>query len=67
MYKDGEEIHVDVTEARGADTPGVMRYVLLISLFLAILVLSMVWIFGAASLQPKGGDPQTAEEHALAN
>jgi len=67
MYKDGEESHFKVDEARGAATPGVMRYVLIISLGLAILVLSAIWISGAVSLMPKDGDPVTAEENALAN
>ena len=65
MYKEGDEIHLDVTEARGADSPGIMRYVLLISLALAILILSIIWISGAVSVMPADGDPVTAEEYAL--
>ena len=49
MHREGEEIHVDAEEARGASTPGVMRYVLGISLILAIIALSLVWIIPAAT------------------
>lgn len=65
MHKNGDEIQMDTTEARSGDTPGVMRYVLLISLTLAILILSIIWITGAVSLMPADGDPVTAEEYAL--
>jgi hypothetical protein len=65
MHREGEEVHLDTVEARGGDTPGIVRYVLLIGLGLAILVLSIVWISAAISLQPANGDPVTAEEHAL--
>jgi hypothetical protein len=47
MHREGEEIHVDSDEARGASTPGVMRYVLGISLLLAIVLLSLIWIIPA--------------------
>lgn len=64
MHKIGDETHLDTTEARGADTPGIMRYVLLASLALAILALSVVWISKAISLAPSS-EPVTAEEYAL--
>jgi hypothetical protein len=47
MERHGEETHITTPEARGGDTPGVMRYVLLIGLVLAIGALSMIWITGA--------------------
>lgn len=49
MYREGEKIHVDADEARGASTPGVMRYVLGISLLLAIIAMSLVWIIPATT------------------
>ncbi|MBS7670895.1 hypothetical protein [Croceicoccus gelatinilyticus] len=61
----GEEVHVSTDEARGGDTPHVMRYVLLFSLLLAILVLSAVWIIGAWRSAPADGWTVTAEQHAL--
>lgn len=65
MFRNGDEVHLETSEARGADTPGVMRYVLLIGLALVILFLSAVWISGALSLRTPNGDPVTAEEYAL--
>ena len=41
------EIHVDTEEARGGSTPHIVRYVLIISLFLAIAALSVIWMTGA--------------------
>lgn len=65
MRRIGDEVHLDVEEARAGSTLHVMRYVLAISLFLAIAILSVVWISAAASQHPSHGWPVTAEEHAL--
>jgi hypothetical protein len=58
MHLEGEEIHVSTDEARGGSTPGVMRYVLVISLLLAIGVMSLVWITGAL----KSGDGRSSSD-----
>ena len=47
MERRGDEVHVNTSEARGGSTPHIVRYVLFISLFLAIAALSVVWITGA--------------------
>ncbi|MEO6717537.1 MAG: hypothetical protein ABIM50_09885 [Novosphingobium sp.] len=65
MQKFGDEVHIETDEARGGSTPHIVRYVLLISLILAILALSTIWIMGALSMQPAQGGPVSAEEHAL--
>lgn len=65
MERIGEEIHLDVDEARGGSTPNIVRYVLIASLLLAILALSAIWIGRSLSDRPAQGDPVTAEEHAL--
>lgn len=65
MQRIGEEVHLDTDEARGGSTPHILRYVLLVSLVLAILAMSAIWIGRAISDQPANGDPVTAEEHAL--
>jgi hypothetical protein len=49
MHREGDEVHISTDEARGGSTPGYMRYVLGISLVLAIGVLSLIWITGALS------------------
>jgi hypothetical protein len=49
MERFGEEVHVTTDEARGAATPHIVRYVLLISLVLAIIALSATWMIGAAN------------------
>lgn len=47
MERHGEEVHVNSTEASGGVTRHGVRYVLLISLLLAIGLLSAIWITGA--------------------
>ena len=49
MHREGEEVHIETDEARGGATPKVMRYVLGISLVLAVVALSLVWITGATT------------------
>jgi hypothetical protein len=43
------EVHVDTNEARAGSTPGVVRYVLLISLVLVIVAFAIIWMTGAAT------------------
>lgn len=57
MERQGDEVHVTTDEARGADTPHIVRYVLLISIVLVILALSAVWMTGASQApQDRPGD-----------
>ena len=47
MHKHGDEIHVSETEASGGSKEGVVRWVLLGGLVLAIILLSITWIVPA--------------------
>lgn len=47
MHKEGDEVHVSDTEASGGSKEGVVRWVLLGGLLLAIILLSIVWIIPA--------------------
>lgn len=49
MHREGEEVHIETDEARGGATPNIVRYVLAISLVLALAAMSAVWIVGATS------------------
>ncbi len=56
MERQGAETHVSTEEARGGETPNIVRWVLLIGITLAILALSAIWITGAlTSSQPDRG------------
>jgi hypothetical protein len=55
MERQGDEVHVETDEARGGRTPHIVRYVLAISLFLAIAALSLIWITGALNTNPPNG------------
>jgi hypothetical protein len=65
MYKIGDEVHLDAEEARAGETPHIVRYILIVSLLLAIVALSAIWITGSLSQQPARGWPVSAEEHSL--
>lgn len=43
------EVHIDEQDAAGGSKEGVVRWVLLISLLSAILILSTIWIIGAVT------------------
>ncbi len=47
MSDQDQAIRIEDDHARGAHTPGVMRYVLGFSLFFAIIAMSAVWIIPA--------------------
>ena len=47
MEKDNQQLHVETDEARGGSTPNTVRWVLGISLVLAVVAMSVVWIIPA--------------------
>jgi hypothetical protein len=49
MKYEGDRVELTTEEASGGSTPNIVRYVLAISLLLAILGLSAVWITGATT------------------
>ena len=52
---DGDEPHFETDAARGASTPNIVRWILLVSLFAAIALLSIIWITGAATQDEEEG------------
>lgn len=44
MERHGEEVHLNETEATAASKPHIVRWVLGISLILAVVAMSLVWI-----------------------
>ncbi len=48
-YKKGDEIHIEDDDATAGSKTGHVRWILGISLFVAIALLSAIWIFGAWS------------------
>lgn len=58
MERRGDEVQIQTNEARSGTTPHIVRYVLAISLFLAIAALTVIWVTGAAtSDQPNRNGP----------
>lgn len=49
MEQHGDETHIETDEARGGSTPHIVRWILAISLLAAIVLLSIIWITGAAT------------------
>ncbi|QSR19395.1 hypothetical protein [Novosphingobium sp. KA1] len=69
MSPDNERIKVQKEDARAGTTPGVVRYVLLISLILVVAALSMVWIVRAVQAPKDTGrisDTRQAVEQGYA-
>lgn len=58
MERQGDEVHIETDEARGGSTPHIVRYVLAISLLLAIGALTLIWVTVASgSDQPEQNGP----------
>lgn len=64
MERQGDEVHFETDEARGASSPNIVRWVLGISLFAAIALLSVIWITGAAT-QGEGESVRDERDRAL--
>ena len=47
MHREGEEVHLNEEEASGASKPHIVRYVLGVSLLLAVFLMSAIWIIGS--------------------
>lgn len=58
------EIHVEKDEARAGSTPGVVRYILLISITLAIVALTVIWVTGAATSNQNNNNQDDSERAA---
>ena len=69
MQSNGNEVHVEEDAARAGSTPHVVRYILLISLALAIVALSAIWITGAVGSDDETGatadSVQAVQEEAM--
>ncbi len=50
MERHGEEVIVNETEASGGSKPHIVRYVLGISIVLAIVAMTIIWVTGAVSV-----------------
>lgn len=49
MDHNGDEVHISTDDARGGSTPNVMRWVLIISVVLAVILLSASWMLPAVT------------------
>ncbi|MEO5706713.1 MAG: hypothetical protein ABIT10_12425 [Alteraurantiacibacter sp.] len=49
MDQPGRETHIDADDARSGETPHIVRWVLGISLLLAIIAMSVVWLIPTLS------------------
>lgn len=62
MEPQGKEVHIDKVEARSGSTPGVVRYVLLISLVLVVIAFAIIVMTGAlSSPDDTGGHADTQQ------
>ena len=61
MERQGNEVHVDTDEARGGSTPNVVRWVLAISLLLAVVAMSAMWIIPAMMTDDTAADASVSD------
>src|SRR5688572_17173932 len=54
MERQGDEVHVETDEARGGSTPHIVRWILIVGITLAIVLLSATWIIGALGMEEQG-------------
>jgi len=47
MADQDDATHIEDDDARGASTPGILRYILAFSLLFAVIAMSLVWIIPA--------------------
>ena len=66
MDRQGEEVHVTTEEARGGQTGLGMRYVLVISLVLVVVVLAALWLLGVSGPAQSGQAAASTEVPAAA-
>ena len=55
MHREGEEIHVTTTEAKGGNRGSFVFQVLMISLVLVVAVMAGLWWYGSATAPSQGG------------
>lgn len=60
MIRHGEEVEMTGEEASGGQKRNIVRYVLMVSLGLAVIALSIIWMTGAAT-GPENPEPNPAE------
>ncbi|MXO73606.1 hypothetical protein GRI40_00005 [Altererythrobacter aerius] len=59
MERRGDEVHRSETEASAGSKEGVVRWVLIIGLLLAVIALTVIWTTGAL-VQDDGADSETS-------
>ncbi|RYY05326.1 MAG: hypothetical protein EON55_27305, partial [Alphaproteobacteria bacterium] len=59
------EIHIERDEARAGSTPGIVRYVLAISLVLVVIAFTVIVMTGALN-SDQNGDAQSSSQRAVA-
>ena len=64
MEQQGDEVHAETDGARAGSTPNIVRWILIISLLLAIVLLSITWITGALSMGDRGSQATTTDRAA---
>jgi len=62
MRHEGDEIHIETDDARAGENSHVGRYVLGVSLALAIAALSAIWITGALTSPQAGSNDRVSNQ-----
>lgn len=65
MERQGDEVHMDTTEASAGSRENVVRWVLIVGTFLAIVLLSVAWITGALTTDKYAEEASVGGQIAL--
>jgi hypothetical protein len=64
MEYQSDELHAETDGARAGSTPHIVRWVLIVGLLLAIVLLSITWITGALSMGHRGSEATATDRLA---
>jgi hypothetical protein len=64
MERQGDEVHIETDEARGGSTPNIVRWILIVGITAAIVLLSATWIIGALNMDEQGSVATTTDRTA---
>lgn len=59
MHREGEEIHVSTTEAKGGNKGSFLFQILMISLLMIVVIFGGLWLFSSATSTNTGGPVTT--------
>jgi hypothetical protein len=64
MHREGDEVHIETDQARGGATPHIVRWVLVISLALLVVLFTLTFVIGSNAAQDGRTTANVSDESA---